>query len=102
VCRRFWKRSDEDRVSSMWSSIGGSRVADRRFGGGGGPPPDGRTGSERGTPDEGETSLAKLVLLCRPHHRVIHRGFGVEIVDGRPVSSRLDGRRSGDRAPPPT
>jgi hypothetical protein len=28
---------------------------------------------------------AVLVLLCRPHNRVIHRGFGVAIVDGLPV-----------------
>jgi hypothetical protein len=37
--------------------------------------------------DGGETSLGNLVLLCRPHHRAIHRGFGVEMIDGRPRSA---------------
>lgn len=49
--------------------------------------------------DGGETALDNLVLLCRPHHRVIHRGFGVEMVDGRPTFTRPDGSPM-DRAPP--
>jgi hypothetical protein len=50
--------------------------------------------------DGGETGLSNLVLLCRPHHRVIHRGFGVALVDGRPVFRRRDGTPLEDRAPP--
>jgi hypothetical protein len=50
--------------------------------------------------DGGPTALDNLVLLCRPHHRSIHRGFGVEMVDGRPVFSRPDGRTLEERAPP--
>ncbi len=42
--------------------------------------------------DGGETALDNLVLLCRPHHRAIHRGFGVQIRDGTPVFTRPDGR----------
>jgi hypothetical protein len=50
--------------------------------------------------DGGETGLSNLVLLCRPHHRVIHRGFGAAIVDGLPVFRRPDGTPLEDRAPP--
>jgi hypothetical protein len=50
--------------------------------------------------DGGETGLSNLVLLCRPHHRVIHRGFGVAMVDGLPVFRRPDGTPLADRSPP--
>ena len=50
--------------------------------------------------DGGETGLGNLVLLCRPHHRAIHRGFGVRMRDGRPVFSRPDGTELAERAPP--
>lgn len=50
--------------------------------------------------DGGETALENLILLCRPHHRTIHRGFRVEMADGRPVFTRPDGSPLEDRAPP--
>jgi len=51
-------------------------------------------------PDGGETALENLILLCRPHHRTIHRGFGVGMTGGRPVFTRPDGSALEDRAPP--
>lgn len=50
--------------------------------------------------DGGVTGLSNLVLLCRPHHRAVHRGFGVEMTAGRPVFTRADGSVLEDRAPP--
>ena len=50
--------------------------------------------------DGGETGLSNLVLLCRPHHRVIHRGFGVAMVDSLPVFRRPDDTPLEDRGPP--
>jgi hypothetical protein len=57
--------------------------------------------------DGGATDLGNLLLLCRRHHRMVHRGgFRLELRDGRPVFRRPDGseleRGSAptDRAPP--
>lgn len=58
--------------------------------------------------DGGETALDNLVLLCRPHHRAIHRGFRVQIRDGTPAFTRPDGTSIDtigclrDGSPPPT
>jgi hypothetical protein len=52
--------------------------------------------------DGGETSLHNLVLLCRPHHRLVHEGgFALGIEEGRPVFRRPDGSAlEEERAPP--
>jgi hypothetical protein len=51
--------------------------------------------------DGGATSVSNLVLLCRRHHRAVHDGFGLELVDGRPRFIRADGSAlAEDRAPP--
>jgi hypothetical protein len=51
--------------------------------------------------DEGPTAVGNLILLCRLHHRLVHRGgFGVEMIDGRPVFSRPDGTVMANRGPP--
>ena len=55
----------------------------------------------------GATRLDNLLLLCRRHHRMVHRaGFGLGRRDGRPVFTRPDGPElqadplATDRAPP--
>jgi hypothetical protein len=53
--------------------------------------------------DGGETAASNLLLLCRRHHRMVHRkdGFRLELLDGRPVFRRPDGSQLlEDRAPP--
>ena len=50
--------------------------------------------------DGGATGLPNLVLLCRRHHRAVHEGFGLRMVEGRPVFSRPDGSVLEERAPP--
>jgi hypothetical protein len=53
--------------------------------------------------DGGPTALANLLLLCRRHHRLIHRrgGFRLELEEGRPVFRRPDGSMLEEtRAPP--
>ena len=52
--------------------------------------------------DGGPTSASNLLLLCRRHHRMVHRpgGFGLELVGGVPVFRRPDGSALEDRAPP--
>ena len=52
--------------------------------------------------DGGSTALDNLMLLCRRHHRMIHRPGGVRLTveDGRPAFRRSDGALLEDRAPP--
>jgi HNH endonuclease len=52
--------------------------------------------------DGGETGLHNLVLLCRPHHRLVHEGgFRLELVEGMPVFRRPDGSVLLDERAPP-
>jgi Domain of unknown function (DUF222) len=55
--------------------------------------------------DGGDTSMENLLLMCRRHHRIVHRhGFSLSLIDGRPVFRRPDGSLlqdgARDRAPP--
>jgi hypothetical protein len=50
--------------------------------------------------DGGATAVTNLLLLCRRHHRRVHEGFRLELIDGRPVFRRPDGSVLEDRAPP--
>jgi hypothetical protein len=48
----------------------------------------------------GPTARDNLVLLCRAHHRLVHGGFSMELVEGRAVCRRPDGSLLEGRAPP--
>jgi Domain of unknown function (DUF222)/HNH endonuclease len=48
----------------------------------------------------GDTTLDNLVLLCRPHHRMVQDRFSLALEDGRPAFRRDDGTRLEDVAPP--
>jgi hypothetical protein len=52
--------------------------------------------------DGGTTGLRNLMLLCRRHHRMIHRlgGFRLVVEEGDPVFRRPDGSPLEDRVPP--
>jgi hypothetical protein len=52
--------------------------------------------------DGGRTSLANLLLLCRPHHRLVHRASGprLELRNGKPTFTRSDGTVMEGRDPP--
>ena len=53
--------------------------------------------------DGGSTAVPNLLLLCRRHHRMVHRpgAFRLELIDGRPMFGRPDGSLLlEDRAPP--
>jgi len=50
--------------------------------------------------DGGKTKLDNLVLLCRPHHRMTHQGFRVQMTVGRATFFRPNGTSIEDRAPP--
>jgi hypothetical protein len=52
--------------------------------------------------DGGPTAASNLVLLCRRHHRMVHRpgGFGVELRHGVATFRRSDGTPLEGRAPP--
>jgi hypothetical protein len=52
--------------------------------------------------DGGRTALPNLLLLCRRHHRLVHRpdGFRLGLEHGRAVFRRPDGSMLEERAPP--
>lgn len=52
--------------------------------------------------DGGRTALPNLILLCRPHHRLLHGSapFVLDIVDGTPRFIRPDGSPLEERGPP--
>jgi hypothetical protein len=53
--------------------------------------------------DGGTTSLSNLVLLCRPHHRLVHEGgFTARMAGDQPVFRRGDGSTLQDGRGPPS
>jgi Domain of unknown function (DUF222)/HNH endonuclease len=52
--------------------------------------------------DGGRTAVSNLLLLCRRHHRMVHRGggFRLEVVDGLPVFRKPDGSLLEQSLPP--
>jgi hypothetical protein len=52
--------------------------------------------------DGGQTSVPNLVLMCRPHHGIVHArgGCSLGMEEGHPVFRRADGSVLEDRGPP--